>query len=257
MKVRELYSALDALWSADLSAGWDNDGLMCAADPEKEVTRAVVSLDATLPAIIRAKETGSVLVTHHPMIFRGVSSIAAGCAIPDRIIEAVRSGVAVMSFHTRLDAADGGVNDALADKIGVAVDCKFGDEECPTIGRIGTFASDAFLTLEDFARRVKDALGSPAVRVTGDGSRRVSKIAVVGGSGGDFIDAARAAGADVLVTGECGYNRAEDGAESGKISVLEAGHYHTEAPVLPVIAKAIGELGIGTEIFDSYPQWNI
>ena len=255
MKVRELYSALDALWPRTLSADWDNDGLMCAADLEKEASRAVISLDGTLPAILRAKETGAVLVTHHPMIFRGVSSVAAGRAIPDRIIEAVRSGVAVMSFHTRLDAADGGVNDALSEKLGIAVAGKFGDEECPTIGRIGNLA--ASVTLEEFARCVKDALGSPFVRVTGDGSRKVSKIAVTGGSGGDFIDAARAAGADVLVTGECGYNRAEDGAESGKISVLEAGHYHTEAPVLPVIAKAIGELGIGTEIFDSYPQWNI
>ncbi len=255
MKVRELYSALDALWPRTLSAEWDNDGLMCAADPEKEVVRAVVSLDATLPAIIRAKATGAVLVTHHPMIFRGVDSVAAGCAISDRIIEAVRSGVAVMSFHTRLDAADGGVNDALADKIGVSFNGKFGDEECPTIGRIGTLA--ALVTLNEFARLVKNALGSDVVRVTGDGSRKVQKIAVVGGSGGDFIDAARAAGADVLGTGECGYNRAEDGAESGKIAVLEAGHYHTEAPVLPVIASTLGSLGIETELFDSYPQWII
>ena len=255
MKVRELYSALDALWPRTLSAEWDNDGLMCDADPEKEAVRAVVSLDATLPAILRAKATGAVLVTHHPMIFRGVGSVAAGCAIPDRIIEAVRSGVAVMSFHTRLDAADGGVNDALADKIGVAVDCKFGDEECPTIGRIGTLAAP--VTLNEFAWLVKNALGSDVVRVTGDGSRKVQKIAVVGGSGGDFIDAARAAGADVLVTGEGGYNRAEDGAESGKIAVLEAGHYHSEAPVLTVIAKAVGELGVETEIFGSYPQWII
>ena len=255
MKVRELYSALDALWPRTLSAEWDNDGLMCASDPEREAARAVVSLDATLPAILRAKATGAVLVTHHPMIFRGTKTVVSGGAIPDRIIEAVRSGVAVMSFHTRLDAADDGVNDALAEKIGVAVSGKFGDEECPTIGRIGTL--DAPVTQDEFARRVKNALGSPFVRVTGDASRKVSKIAVVGGSGGDFIDAAAAVGADVLVTGECGYNRAEDGAETGKIAVLEAGHYHSEAPVLPVIAKALGELGIETEIFESYPQWII
>ncbi|MBQ6262222.1 MAG: Nif3-like dinuclear metal center hexameric protein [Clostridia bacterium] len=255
MKIRELYASLDALWPRTLSAEWDNDGLMCAADPEREAVRAVVSLDATLPAIIRAKETGSVLVTHHPMIFRGAKNVVAGDAIPDRIIEAVRSGVAVMSFHTRLDAADCGVNDALAEKIGVAVSGTFGDEECPTIGRIGTLAAP--VTLDEFSLRVKNALGSPLVRVTGDGSRIVSRIAAVGGSGGDFIDAARAAGADVLVTGEVGYNRAEDGAETGKIAVLEAGHYHSEAPVLPVIANALGELGIETEIFESYPQWTI
>ncbi len=254
MKVHELYSALDELWPRTLSAEWDNDGLMCASDPEAEAVRAVVSLDGSLPAILRAKETGAVLVTHHPMIFRGLTSVVAGGAIPDRIIEAVRSGVAVMSFHTRLDAADGGVNDALAGKIGVAVDGKFGDEECPTIGRIGALTFDALLTLEDYARLVKDALGSPFFRITGDVSRKVSRVAVVGGSGGDFIDAARAKGADVLVTGECGYNRAEDGAENKMIAVLEAGHYHTEAPVLPAIAKALGSLGVQTELFDSYPQ---
>ncbi|MBR3424100.1 MAG: Nif3-like dinuclear metal center hexameric protein [Clostridia bacterium] len=125
MKIRELYASLDALWPRTLSAEWDNDGLMCAADPEREAVRAVVSLDATLSAIARARTTGSVLVTHHPMIFRGAKNVVAGDAIPDRIIEAVRSGVAVMSFHTRLDAADCGVNDALAEKIGVAVSGKF------------------------------------------------------------------------------------------------------------------------------------
>lgn len=253
MNVRELYGALDALWSADLSAEWDNDGLMCSADPEKAVKRAVVSLDATLPAILRAKETGAILVTHHPMIFRGTGSVVAGDAVPDRIIEAVRSGVAVMSFHTRLDAADGGVNDALASKLGLSGLVKFGDAECPTLGRIGTVPGGP-VPLDEFARLVKDALGSTVVRVTGEVSKPISKAAVVGGSGGDFIEAARRAGADVLVTGEAGYNRAEDGAETGKIAVVEAGHYHSEAPVLNVIAKELDALGIETEIFDSYPQ---
>ena len=252
MNVRELYSALDAMWGRSLSAEWDNDGLMCASDVQRPVTRAVVALDATITAIRRAEKTGSVLITHHPMIFRGAKTVVAGDAIPDRIIEAVRSGVAVMSFHTRLDAADGGVNDVLAERVGISVVSKFGDDETPTLGRIGTLEDP--VTLEEFARLVKGALGAPFVRFTGDGMKTVSKIAVVGGSGGDFIDAARRAGADVLLTGEVGYNRAEDGAETGKIAVVEAGHYHSEAPVLPVMAKEIAALGIEAEIFDSYPQ---
>ncbi len=252
MNVKELYSALDAMWGRSLSAEWDNDGLMCASDVQRPVTRAVVALDATITAIRRAEKTGSVLITHHPMIFHGAKTVVAGDAIPDRIIEAVRSGVAVMSFHTRLDAADGGVNDALAAEVGISDISKFGDDETPTLGRIGTLVSP--VTLEEFALFVKNALGAPFVRFTGDGMKTVSKIAVVGGSGGDFIDAARSAGADVLLTGECGYNRAEDGAENGRIAVLEAGHYHTEAPVLPVMAKVVGSLGIETELFEYYPQ---
>lgn len=252
VKVRELYDALSALWPESLSAGWDNDGLMCLCDEEAKTRRAVVALDATLPSILRAKEREAVLVTHHPMIFRGADSVVPGDAVSDRIIAAIRGNVAVMSFHTRLDAADGGVNDALAGKFGLPDVAKFGNEESPTLGRIGTLPS--VTALDVFARAVRDALGSPTVRVTGDGVKKIRRVAVVGGSGGDFIGAALRSGADVLLTGDMGYNRAEDESESGKIAVIEAGHYFTEAPVLPVIAEAISSLGIETEIFDSNPQ---
>ncbi|MBQ7474399.1 MAG: Nif3-like dinuclear metal center hexameric protein [Clostridia bacterium] len=252
LTVRELSERLDAIWPPSLSAPWDNDGLMCAPDPDAPVRRAVVSLDATLPAIRYAAESGSVLVTHHPMIFRGLSSVVSGDFLSDRVIFALRNGVAVISAHTRLDAAKGGVNDALCAAVGIVPDRDFGDDESPTLGRVGTLSGGPLDACE-FARRVKRALGSPAVTVTGDG--RISRVAVVGGSGGDFIVPALKAGADALLTGEAGYNSAEDGAENGAITVVEAGHYHTEAPVLPVIAEELGKLGVevGT-VFDSYPS---
>ena len=250
--VRELDRELSRLWERELSAPWDNDGIMCAADPDAPVRRAVISLDATLPAVLYAAERDAALVTHHPMIFRGLPSVQGGEAISDRVIAALFHGVPVLSYHTRLDAARGGVNDALAEIAGLDPSATetFGDEETPSIGRVGKLIGGPLDAVE-FARRVGTALGAPFVRVSGNNT--VLRVAVVGGAGGDFLGAVRRTGADAYLTGEVGYNKAEDAAEGG-LTVIEAGHYFTEAPVLARMAEAVSSLGAEVEIFVSDPQ---
>lgn len=251
MTVRELYSMLENKYPRELSAPWDNDGLMCCSDPGAEVKKVLLSLDATKEAIEYAAKGGfDVLLTHHPMIFRGVRSFVGGEFPADRVLGALYGKVTVISLHTRLDAADGGVNDALAASMGFdpASLEKFGDAECPTLGRIATMAEET--DVDALAALVKNVLGAPSVRVTGRG--KVRRIALVGGSGKDLTGPAAAAGADVLVTGESGYNVAEDAAESSFCTV-EAGHYHTEAPVLDFLDLFIRTAApeITTEKFDS------
>ena len=250
--VRELDLELSRVWGRELSAPWDNDGIMCASDPDSAVRCAVISLDATLPAILFAAERGAVLVTHHPMIFRGLPCVMGGETVSERVIAALSHGVPVLSYHTRLDAAKGGVNDALAEAVGLAPSTleTFGDDETPSIGRVGLLSSGP-VDPSEFARAVKKALGAPFVRVTG--GKAVYRVAVTGGAGGDFLGAARRTGADAYLTGEVGYNKAEDAAEGG-FTVIEAGHYFTEAPVLSRIADAVSALGIPTETFVSDPQ---
>lgn len=235
MTVLELYRALDARYPTALSCSWDNDGLMICPDPDREVKRVLFALDATEKTVAEAVRIGAdVLITHHPMLFRPLKAVTPFTLSGSRALSALFGTLAVMSFHTRLDAADGGVNDALCAKIGLPTVGKFGDDECPTLGRIGGLSSP--MSAADFAARVRDALGAPSVRLTGE--REVRRIAVVGGDGKDLIDAAILAGADTLLTGDASYNAVLDAAESG-LNVIEAGHYYTEAPVLAVLADEV------------------
>jgi len=249
MKLCEIYASLEALAPKSLSASWDNDGLMCTPSTDMEVTRVLVSLDATADAIRTAKEKGcELLLTHHPLIFKGLKSITGADTVSSRAILALSDGVSVVSLHTRLDAAEGGVNDALACRIGLGVTGKFGDSEAPELGRL----CDVDETDADMlALRVKDALGCDAVRVHGVG--KIKKVALVGGEGKDFIIPAIKAGADCLVTGDAGYNACEAAAEGGFV-IIEAGHYHTEFPVCESLARFIRDLGLECEIYDACPS---
>lgn len=251
MNIKELYEYLCADIPQVLSCPWDNDGLMAAREMSAEVKKVLVSLDATEAAIGFASANGfDVLLTHHPMIFKGMKHVTPLTLEGRRVIAALSGGVAVLSFHTRLDAVKGGVNDALCAALGLTPDGVFGDEESPSLGRLVTLSEK--MTLRELAAHVKKCLGAPYVKVIsgGDGEQKVQKIAVCGGDGKDFTYPALAAGAEVLITGSSGYNMAEDAAECG-IATIEAGHYYTEAPVCKVLAERIKAAGISCAVYNS------
>ncbi|MBR5365836.1 MAG: Nif3-like dinuclear metal center hexameric protein [Clostridia bacterium] len=233
MTVREFHAHLSALYPKTLSEPWDNDGIMVSADPDVPVKRVIVALDATSGVIGYAADHGfDCVLTHHPMLFRG-----AKAAVPDtpggrRILRAALGGVSVISLHTRLDAGEGGVNDCLLRQLGFENRGGFGVSEAPGGHFVGRWTEVPPMTGLAFAERVKKALGCETVRVTGDCAGLIRKIAVCGGDGKDYIPEALAGGFDAYLTGDAGYNMAEDAAEDGLFTV-EAGHYHSEAPVLP------------------------
>lgn len=237
VKVSELYAHLDSKIPSSLSCDWDNDGLMCAPAPEKEVKRVLVTLDITAEAIEKARSEGcEVILSHHPLIFKGLKSVTQDNCVSAKVIELIKSGIAAFSFHTRLDALEGGVNDVLAEALGVKDTVPFGiDGEA--IGRVGTL--DKPMTLESFASLVRDKLGAPAV-LCADAGKEVCKVALLGGSGGDDIAAAIASGADTYVSGRLGYHEMTDAAELG-INLIEAGHFYTEHPVCKVLEALVKE----------------
>lgn len=249
MKVIELYNSLSELYPRTLSCPWDNDGIMFSCDTEREVGRVLVSLDATSAAVSYAAERGfDVLVTHHPMIFRGVKSVTPDSASGNRILLCAENSLSVISLHTRLDAGDGGVNDCLCEALGFSPAEKFGDNDSPALARIVECGG---ISGDELACLVKERLGCRAVRVTGEGTKTVHRIALCGGDGKDLIPYALGCGCDAFITGDAGYNMAEDAAECGLFTV-EAGHYHTEAPVCAALCGIIGKItGTKPEIYDS------
>lgn len=244
MKIRELYRKMEERLPRTLSCAWDHDGLMVAPDEEREIRRAAVALDVTDEVIAAAEAAGcDLIVSHHPLLFSPLPAVEAGDPIGARVLRLIRAGVGVMSFHTRLDAARGGVNDTLAAKLGLSETVPFGADG-EEIGRIGTIERPT--PLAEFAARVAKILCVPAVEVA-DAGKPVHRVAVLGGSGSDDVAAARASGADTFVTGELKYHQFVDAPEEG-INLIAAGHYHTEFPVCEVLARMLGEIDPTIEV---------
>ncbi len=233
MKISDFYKELCDLYPSALSCAWDNDGLMCSIDSEATVKRVLVCLDATADAVSYAAKNGfDTILTHHPMIFKGLKSITDATLYGHKALDCLRGGISVISMHTRFDAGKDGVNDVLANTLGLKDISAFGDEECETLGRIGHITP---MAPEEFAALVRDKLGCVAVNAFLS-DKIIEKVAVVGGGAGDFIIPAKLAGADAFVCGECQYNSALDAADDG-MTIIEAGHYQTEFPACQRLAE--------------------
>ena len=234
MTVKELYACFSERISPDLSEAWDNDGLMCCPDGQKEVKHILISLDVTDDVVARAKRVGAdVIVSHHPLIFKPVSALTEDEPVSRRLITLIRKGISVFSFHTRLDRVVGGVNDVLARKLRLTDVLPLGEGEA-SLGRIGTLPNE--MTVEEFAEYVKIALGAPGVSVWNAG-KTVSRVALVGGEGKDFIGDAASAGADTYLSGRLGYHYMQD----SPINLMEAGHYFTERAVTEMLCAMAKE----------------
>lgn len=236
MTTSELYRILNERIPASLSCDWDNDGVMCLPEPDREVKKVLLPLDITEAVVDQAvAENFDVIISHHPLLFHGVKHMTVDDPIARRTIKLCRAGIAAFSFHTRLDALAGGVNDVLASRLTMTNVTPFGEEG---IGRVGTLSES--MSAKAFAAMVADRLNAPAVTLA-DAGKPVTRVAVLGGSGGDDVLAALATGADAYVTGEAGHHWLVDAPEMG-LSLIVAGHYHTEYLVLEQLAIMLDEL---------------
>ena len=241
--VYEIYSYLDVLLPCALSAEWDNDGLMVCENPAREVGKVLFALDVT-PAVAQyaADIRADLVISHHPLIFKGIRHMNTDDPAARKIMLLLKEQIAVMSFHTRLDAARGGVNDILAETLRLSDTQPFGPGG-DTTGRLGTLSAPC--KFDDFCLFVKHTLDAPSVCAV-KGNEPIRRVAVLGGAGKDYIEAAVRAGADALVTGEAGYNHMLDAAERG-LSVIAAGHYHTEIPFSAFFIRMLNEAYPGIE----------
>ena len=222
--VQELYEFLNQKFPVEYSCEWDNDGLMVASDPNREVIRVLCTLDVTDEAVDYAIANGyDVIVSHHPMIFKPLKCVSYNDPVAKRAVKLLKHNISVMSFHTRLDAAPEGLNDIFAKLLELSdVEVlQTGDE---SVGRIGTLKCP--MDCVEFASFVKKTLSAERVQFVRAGGT-VSRVALCGGDGKDFVKAAKAAGADTYLTGQLSYNIMEDAADVG-LNLFEAGHFHTE-----------------------------
>lgn len=234
-------NALERIAPRHLAEDWDNTGLLVGSYAQK-VERILVALDVDDTVVAEAIERrADMIVAHHPAIFRGMKHLRTDLPLGRRLAALLTHGIAVAAAHTNLDMTRGGVNDVLVahlglEKLSAFVVTKQEDGATESLGRIGTLPAP--VAIDDFAHRVRERLGVSHVRLVRAADRPVRRVAVCGGAGAEFIDTAVRRGADVYLTGDVKYHEAQRAAEQG-MHLIDAGHFGTERPVLPVLADLL------------------
>ncbi len=233
MKICEIRELLNLRFPSSLSEEWDNDGDMLCIDPQREVTGIVTALDVTDMAVDEAVRVGAnLIVSHHPMIFKPLKRLDSS-ALAKRIERLIKADISVLSYHTRFDSAKGGMNDILAEKVGLINPAPFGFEGEIPMGRIGGFPE---CSPGEFATQISIALNTHVTYF--EGTRQIKRVAVLGGGGKDFIHLAHTLGADAMVTGDITYSVANDELPYG-ITMVDAGHYPTEVIAVDAFAELL------------------
>jgi dinuclear metal center YbgI/SA1388 family protein len=231
--VHELEDSLFQWAPKELAEDWDNVGHL-VGNGDAPVQKVLVALDITEAVVAEAISLGAqLIISHHPVMnctWHKVQRIRTDDRQGRILTRLVESHISAICMHTNLDAALGGVNDILAQKLGLFDTEMLNDEK---IGRIGTLKSE--IPLAEYIPYVVKSLGCNGLRYT-DRSKTVHRVAVGGGACGDYIPQAIAKGCDTFVTADLGYH---DFLDTTGMNLIDAGHFPTENLICPVIAQRL------------------
>ena len=223
MKVYQITEILEKIAPLEIAEEWDNVGLIIG-DKNKEVKKLLVALDINTEILKQAVDLGvDMIVVHHPLIFKPINRINDSI-----LLSLIQNNIAVYASHTNLDNSEPGVNSVLADVLSLK---NVSREGMLAIGEINE--TSAF----DFIAFVKKQLKVEAVRASNyELNKKIKKVAVLGGSGGDFVQQVANLKCDAFVTGEASYHDAQLAYENDLL-LISAGHFETENPVVDMLTQ--------------------
>ncbi len=252
VKCEEIYQFLDEMAPFRIQMDFDNAGLLVGS-PDDPVSRVLVALDVTVDvAKEAARKKCQLILSHHPLIFHPLRSIAPEDPTGAAVLTLIRHHIAVISAHTNLDQVPGGVSEVLLERLGVPtkgvleVAGELPDGRPYGLGCWGELAGE--IAPKEFVSMTKKALKARGVRVV-LGDRPVRRVAVCGGAGGDMMGKAAAIGADAYVTADVKYHEFLEAHERG-ITLIDGGHFATENPMMPVLCDRLKDRfeGEGVEV---------
>ncbi len=239
--VADILAYLEALAPGYMTEDWDNAGLLCG-HKDCQVRKILVALDPFYSVCQEAiAEKADLIVTHHPLIFRDAMAAVNDDTQTGRcLLTLIEHGIAAINAHTNLDKAPGGINDVLASTLGL--------RNIEVVAPVGTGSSGQPYgllrcgevdeqPLSAFLAAVKEKLRCKGLRYV-SGGKPVRKVAVGGGSCADGMHEALEAGCDTFVTADIKYNQFRTAYELG-LNLIDAGHFHTENPTMPVLAEKL------------------
>lgn len=230
MKVIEIFNYLNTLFPVNKACDFDNVGIIIG-DQYSEVKNVLISLDCSLATITYAKNNGcNLIITHHPVIFEPIKTVLAGTTA----YELIKNNISVISMHTNLDIAEGGVNDCLCEALGLTEI----SSQTASDGFLLKYGTTFQTNAESLAKAIKTALNTNVKYV--DGGKPINKVLVCSGSGGNYIYDAVVFGFDAVVTSEIKHHQFIFAADNG-ISVFDAGHYNSEVIVIEPLKELLKE----------------
>ncbi|MGV9306915.1 MULTISPECIES: Nif3-like dinuclear metal center hexameric protein [unclassified Nonomuraea] len=251
MTLADVINVFEAAYPPGRAESWDAVGLVCG-DPDQAVRRVLFAVDPVPVVAEEALDWGAdLIVVHHPLYLRGTTSVAATTYKGRLIHDLIRNDVALYTAHTNADVANPGVSDALARAVGLVGDLvplqPFPDDPWRGLGRVGDLPRT--MTLGAFAEQAAAGLPKTSwgLRVAGDPSRPVTRVAVSGGSGDSLLGTARAAGVDVFLTADLRHHPASEFVEAGGPALIDAAHWATEWPWLDSAASILSSSGVNVE----------
>lgn len=250
----DLRARAEELWPSGIAEAWDRVGLVSGSDSAllRRVLLAVDAVDATVSEALDWR--ADALVTHHPLLLRGVHTLAEDTAKGALLARLIRGGCALLAAHTNADQPAGGVSAVIADRLGLR-----GSEPIvphvsdPSIGigRVGDLP--AAESLRAFATRVAAAMPETVsgVRVSGDPDRRVQRVALLGGAGDSLLDHPVVRGADVYLTSDLRHHPAQEASElaavAGGPALVDVAHWASESLWLEGAAERLAAVLPGVE----------
>jgi dinuclear metal center YbgI/SA1388 family protein len=250
--VDDIVKVLDQFAPPELAADWDNVGLL-VGDRARSISRVMTCLTLTPTTVREAVDrSADLVVVHHPLPFHPLKRLTSDTPDGRMLLALIGAQIAVYSPHTAFDSAASGINQRLAEGLGLQniEPLVVGSDGSPEIGagRCGMTKTSA--TLGDVAARVKSFLKIDKVRVVGNDSRNVRRVAFACGSGGSFLAAAEARECDILVTGETSFHTCLH-AEAIGLGLILVGHYASERFGMEFLAEFLGEHLVGVEVWAS------
>lgn len=230
VKIKQVVDALEHYAPLPLQEGYDNAGLQVGLTEAVEMSGALLCLDVTEAVVDEAIRKGcNLIVSHHPLIFCKLARISDENYVQRTVRKAIKNDITIVAMHTNMDAAAGGVNFKIAEKLGLRnVQFFAGEKEVDGVkggeGVIGEVAED--LAADDLVLMLKERFGVECVQCNQLLRRPIRKVALCGGAGAFLLDAAIKAGADAFITGEMSYH--EYFGHEQEIQICVIGHYQSE-----------------------------
>ena len=245
--------ALEQFAPLPLQESWDNAGLQVGLT-ETEVSGALLCLDVNEKILDEAIQKGcNLVVSHHPLLFRGLKTISDLTDVQRTVRKAIQREICVISMHTNMDNAKGGVNFRIARKLGLQNVQFFAAKQVNGLeagsGVIGEFAEP--MAADDFVILVKKTFGVECAQCNELLRRPVEQVAISGGAGDFLLDEALKNGADAFITGEMHYHQYFGYEQQIQICVI--GHYQSEQFTTEVFQEIIQQTcpGVKTVIAET------
>jgi dinuclear metal center YbgI/SA1388 family protein len=255
--IANILSWLDDYAPFRYAEAWDHCGLQ-VGDPASVLERVLVALDPSAETIREAERLKcECLIAHHPLIHRPLDAVRADRYPGNLVTAALMKRINVIAVHTNLDSAREGTNDHLARLLSLGAleplesNASFMREPLyGGMGRIGFLQKS--VSLGEFADTIRRTFGGISLRIVGDGTKQIHRVAVCGGSGGSLTEQAIAAGADAYVTGDLKYHEAQRAVDAG-LAMIDIGHFASEkiivAPLVDYLVSRASREGVGLEVF--------